>query len=324
VASCGSGDSEKPYLSGFSFDLQFVNTLLSKHLTFIYRPTIQVFMKEISPAQILRTVFSNKMLKNPSYSLRAFARDVGVSPSYLSQILNNRRKVPLSRASDFIDKLQMTYPHDFEFLQAIIRESSNGKNLNFKIDNANLSTFRSALEDQYSVLKKWYHLAILNIFDCQPKPKSKKEIAKKLGLSLYQVEESLTLLTSLDLAKQTSKGFERTHRRLDFKTSKSRSAVREYHLQMIEKAKNELEKKTDETSFQQREVSGMTMSINTKHIKEAQKRIDLFKKEMSKLLCQESCDEVYQLNVQLFPLSASPQKSNGRSRTKARTTTRSQ
>ncbi|MEE6249990.1 MAG: hypothetical protein VX583_06285, partial [Bdellovibrionota bacterium] len=46
---------------------------------------------------ILMEKLSSRQSRNPSYSLRAFANDIGIHPSSLSQILKGNRGLPQSK-----------------------------------------------------------------------------------------------------------------------------------------------------------------------------------------------------------------------------------
>lgn len=43
--------------------------------------------------------------KNKSYSLRAFSRNIGVTPSFMSQILNGKRVLSLKSAATLVQKM---------------------------------------------------------------------------------------------------------------------------------------------------------------------------------------------------------------------------
>ena len=53
--------------------------------------------------EIVKNEFERRKSKNKSYSLRAYARDLGISPSYLSKLLNSQ--VPLTER--FVKRFQV-------------------------------------------------------------------------------------------------------------------------------------------------------------------------------------------------------------------------
>lgn len=62
----------------------------------------------MTPTLFLRQEFDSRKENNPRYSLRAFARDLGVSSGRLSEILNFRRRVTPLQAAKFAERLKLT------------------------------------------------------------------------------------------------------------------------------------------------------------------------------------------------------------------------
>ncbi|PCI26797.1 hypothetical protein COB52_05645, partial [Candidatus Kaiserbacteria bacterium] len=76
-------------------------------------------------------------------------------------------------------------------------------------------------------------------------------------------------------------------------------SIRRYHKGILGLAQNRL----DQVDVKEREYSSITMSINTKNLAKAKELTQEYKEAMLELLEQGSLDEVYQLSIQLFPLS---------------------
>lgn len=47
---------------------------------------------------VLNRVFRERKVRNPCYSLRAFSRDLGISPSQLCLVLKGNKKLPTKQA----------------------------------------------------------------------------------------------------------------------------------------------------------------------------------------------------------------------------------
>lgn len=65
--------------------------------------------------KLLLQEFENKKSKNPSYSLRALARDIEVSPSVISDYLNEKRKLSPKTKYKIIRYLDLPLHMMFEF-----------------------------------------------------------------------------------------------------------------------------------------------------------------------------------------------------------------
>lgn len=68
----------------------------------------------------LKDFFYLKKKVNKSYSLRAFARDLGVTPQTLSLTLKNKRKMSLESASRVTKKLQLPLCEAAYFLDLVV------------------------------------------------------------------------------------------------------------------------------------------------------------------------------------------------------------
>jgi hypothetical protein len=71
---------------------------------------------------------------------------------------------------------------------------------------------------------------------------------------------------------------------------------------MIKKAYEELSR-TTEKAFNERLITGFTMACDPTKIDVAKRAIFDFLSELSEQLSAERCTEVYQCNIQLFPLT---------------------
>lgn len=81
--------------------------------------------KWTSYREVLSENFSSRKKKNPNYSLRAFARDIGLSASRLSEIMNMKAGLSTEKAVIVCEKLQLTEPESMRFLNLV--ESQHGR-----------------------------------------------------------------------------------------------------------------------------------------------------------------------------------------------------
>ncbi|WP_413584170.1 helix-turn-helix domain-containing protein [Bdellovibrio sp. HCB274] len=57
--------------------------------------------------QILKAALEQRQSVNPKYSLRSFAKDLSVNPSFVSRILNGKQTIPSARLEEIIQTLHM-------------------------------------------------------------------------------------------------------------------------------------------------------------------------------------------------------------------------
>jgi len=77
----------------------------------------------IDSADYLKQAFTRLAKNNPRYSLRAFAKKLGVSPGGLSQILSRQKKLSVQRGYEVAKKLNLNGP-DAEFFLSLVQIDS--------------------------------------------------------------------------------------------------------------------------------------------------------------------------------------------------------
>ena len=82
------------------------------------------------------------------------------------------------------------------------------------------------------------------------------------------------------------------------------AAIRKRHKQILGKALESI----DTHSVAERDFSSMTLTIDPALLPEAKKRITAFRRELCAFLESSKRKRVYEISIQLFPLSAGEQK----------------
>lgn len=70
--------------------------------------------------EIIKEIFDNKKAKNSKYSLRAFARDLDISVSHLSAILNQNARLTTANACKIALKLDFPKDKLIEFITSTL------------------------------------------------------------------------------------------------------------------------------------------------------------------------------------------------------------
>jgi uncharacterized protein (TIGR02147 family) len=231
----------------------------------------------------LKSLFDQKKKLNASYSLRAFARDLGISPANLSLVLSGKRA--LSKAFVY---------------QWKTRSESNKISHQPKISRRYKSP-QFIQQDDTPHPTSWSEIALADLTTLKGFKADIQWMAKSLQLTPTQVTDLVTKLVEEGVLQEKNEGLKKNKRKVQLNTQRSYSHIRNFHQTAIKKALVELEK-TDQESYRLRHISGMIMAVNPKYFVEAEKRIEAFQQELCDLLTQGSCTSLYQLNFQLFPI----------------------
>ena len=124
-----------------------------------------------------------------------------------------------------------------------------------------------------------------------------------MGISVLETEIALERLLESKLLEEKDGVYVKTNNKMRLPTTRTKEIIRKFHQQMIKKAYDELHQKVDEEDFKKRLITGATFAINQKKIEEIQKLVHEKLYEITDLATSDDCDELYQLNIQFFPLS---------------------
>jgi uncharacterized protein (TIGR02147 family) len=237
--------------------------------------------------QILKIELEQRKKANAAYSLRAFARYLGVSPAALSQLISGKRGLSLKRLNSLLEKLGLTPEESSRALRKLKRR---------RAESSQVTVLK---EDRFRLITDWYHYAILSLGDLPDCKADPRWIAQRLGIRASDANEALARLQRLGLIKIQNGRYKQLSGSIRTTTDVPSSSIRRYHKNILGLAQSRI----DEVPVEKREFTSITMAISTKNLEKAKKLTREFKRELSDLLDEGELDEVYQLSIQLFPLS---------------------
>lgn len=265
--------------------------------------------------QYLSDYYSQKKLTNSSYSHRLFASQAGLSsPSHLLMIIKGERNLSMKTIPKFSDGLKLSLKEKRFFELLVIYNQTEDLQMKAKYFGeiisikANLAGLHKLEKEKFNFLSKWYAVAIYVLIDLKNFKPDPNWISKRLGgkVTVAQVKETLENLLNLKMIEVDSiKGLKQSSGAVTVADDTKSMAVFEYHSSMLKLAADALRKNTNS----EREMNGATISIPKEKLPELKEKIRAFRKEINQLASSyENPDEVYQLNVQLFPLTEQEEK----------------
>ncbi|MCB0411745.1 MAG: TIGR02147 family protein [Bdellovibrionales bacterium] len=262
--------------------------------------------------QYLADYYSNKKMTNPNYSHRVFARQAGLSsPSHLLMIIKGSRNLSLKTIPKFAEGLKLNAKQKkyFELLVHYNQTDDLPMKAKFFSEIMNLKGSLKALHDlekeKFEFLSKWYMVAIYVLIDLKDFRADPAWIAKRLSnhITPAQADDAIKHLEKLGLIEpDPHHGFRQLQGAVTVADDTRSMAVFNYHESMIRLASESLRKSRQE----EREMNGVTIAVPLNRLPEIKEKIRAFRKEINRLASSyENADEVYQLNVQFFPLTKS-------------------
>ncbi|MBO9665587.1 MAG: TIGR02147 family protein [Bdellovibrio sp.] len=250
---------------------------------------------QIEIRKLLQIEFTRIKTKNPQYSLRSFARSLGVVPSALSEIMNSDRAITKKMGEKILTRLAVPPDRYFQLISKL-----GSQNIPGMMEDSVDPSFIQMNNDHYHVITEWYYYAILSLVEIKGFKESPEWIARRLNITAREAEQALVRLERLEMLVRNSSGRLRPSD-VNFTTAAdvANIAVRQRHLQNLDLAKRSLE--TDSVDI--RDFSEMTMAVDVKKMGEAKQLIKKFRRDLCKFMEDGTKKEVYKICVQLFPLS---------------------
>ena len=263
----------------------------------------------------LADFYSERKLKNPSYSHRVFANQAGLSsPSHLLMIIKGDRNLSMKTIEKFADGMRLSKKEKRYFELIVLFNQTDdlqtkavyfGEMMSLKISSGKSHDLE---REKFNFLSKWYVVAIYVLIDLKDFCADPFWIAKRLGgkITSPQAKEAIEDLLALGMIQMSTSGvYTQTSGSVTVQDDTKSVAVFDYHKSMIRLASEALRMKSQGL----REMNGATIAIPKEKLPELKERIRAFRKEMNRLASSyENPDEVYQLNIQLFPLTESEAK----------------
>jgi uncharacterized protein (TIGR02147 family) len=247
--------------------------------------------------EILQRKFADIQARNSGFSLRSFATRLGMSSGALSEVMAGKRTVSPKKIQSLLRTKVFEPQERSELARAagFVLALEPGKK---QPKYVRLST------QQFQVIADWWHYAILNLIQTRGFRADPKWIAGRLGLDRRVVEEALFRLKELKLIREYGGTLVRTHEAFTTSDDQIDLPLQRGNAGMIKLAGSRLKTIPVEC----RDVTSFVMAINPARLPAAKTAIRRLQDELSVILEGEDATEVYQLGIQLFPISLPVEK----------------
>jgi len=244
----------------------------------------------------LRSEYVRRRQKNPAYTMRSFARHLEISSGRMSEILAKKRNLTYAMADKVADRLGYAPPERHAFLELVSTESSSRKSSR----TIKHSEYTNLSAEMFSVIADWQHFAILNLIKLKSFRNEPRWIASRLNISVTEVHSALERLQMLGMIEKVpNSGLKRTISTFVTSYEVPSAALRRSHKQDLERAIAALE----DVPLPLRNITSITFPADLKKIKKAKVLIKDFERRIAKLMNSSKATAVYNLNVQLIPVT---------------------
>jgi uncharacterized protein (TIGR02147 family) len=256
------------------------------------------FANQLGAVEIVRTEFLKMRAKNKQYSLRSFAAKTGISSGRLSEIFSGKRTLTYEVGKKVSTSLRFSKEKSERFLSAIEAERIFGKDCDFKKRRVQ-SSMRLLKEDQFAFMSEWYHAAILSLLETDDFQSDPVWISRRLGLQAAEVVPAIDRLQRLGLITRQDDGSVRASSCFITTEDVPSAALRESHRQTLMQVVDAL----DAVPVELREITTVSFCTTLEKLDMAKAAIRRFRDELANLLESGTKSEVYNLNIQLVPVT---------------------
>lgn len=265
--------------------------------------------------QVLLNQYQKRLSDNPRYSMRAYARDLRLSPGQLSLVMSGKKGISLDRAKTIAEILDLSPLEKDYFVNQAELSFARSKAAKGLAEGAlkKLRQYEDAFylsKDSVTAISDWYHLGILQVmqvqrYENQCKKRGEVEfLSTVLKVPELDVREALLRLKKLEVLK----AFEGYHLPVqDYVLTKGEvpsAAIRKFHRQIIQKALVAIETQLVEERFLNTTVMSIQREDYPKLVEDFK---DFYRSAMNKYGKSQKSkvkgDSVYALSVQLFKIA---------------------
>lgn len=245
--------------------------------------------------QKLKEDFSQRQRRSPRYSLRAYARDMGLHAATLSMMFKGKRGLPFNKSIQVADKLSLGPKERTLFLESLHQGRASLDDI--KIND---SDERFMLDESYfNVISEWEHYAVLTLFDCEDFDPTSLVIASRLGITHNRADVVLNNLVTCGLLAHGENGLEKSHPKVRTTEDVTSVALKKGHLETLDLGKDKLE----EVDVALRDFSSIMVALDPQKVPDAKIIIREFRQKLAALVKDGHLSEVYQLAIQFYPIT---------------------
>jgi uncharacterized protein (TIGR02147 family) len=265
--------------------------------------------------EYLKSFLAERKKDNPAFSHRFLAQKLGLStPNLVLLVIQGKRNLTptvryrLSEVLKHTRKEALYFEHMAGFMQAKTHDERD-------THYASMLELKSSIKiapiekRQYEYYINWYNPVIRELVGSPDFSGDFKALAKKVSPSITQEQarRSVDLLLELGLIRKNGKHYKQTEPLVSTGPVAESVAVANFHRRTALLAAESFDRHTR----QERTITSCTVTLSEEHFQMLKREIaDLRKKAMELAEEPVKANRVYQMNMQLFPVSKNIKKAD--------------
>ena len=242
------------------------------------------------------------------FSYRFFSKQAGFrSPNYLKMVIDGQRNLSQSSIIKFAEAFKLG-KEEAAFFENMVHytQAKSLKEKNYFYQKLAASKAYIKLHklehESYNYFSHWHNVAVREMVNLQGFRNNPTWIACHLHpeITVKEAQEALDNLFALELIAKEGQQIKQSKGNLTTDANVRSMAVANFHRAMIQKANDAI----SQTHHDLRDISSLTIAIPADKITLVKEMVQNFRRQLHAFFEKEKDPEVvYQMNLQLFPLS---------------------
>jgi uncharacterized protein (TIGR02147 family) len=270
------------------------------------RPTVYDYLDYRS---YLGDMFHYRKQSSRAFSYRFFSRKAGfASPNFLKLVIIGQRNLTSASVSKVakgfgLKKQESQFFENLVFMNQATAHDEKNDYYRKMISIRGYTNIHTIEKAGYEYFSKWYYPVVRELIQFDGGRLTPRKIATTLNpeITVKEVEAALRLLEKLKLIRQDRSGrWQASDRDITTGPEVASLSVINFHKEMLKLAAESI----DRCAAEERDISGLTLSIRRESLPELKERLISFRRELLELAgYDDDPDSVVQINMQLFPLT---------------------
>ncbi len=253
-------------------------------------------------SEIIQNEYSSRLKRNSDYSIRAFARDLDISPASLSLMLNKKAGLSAAQAEMISTKLKLN-DDEKEFFKTLVQANCARSKTEQKIAKAKLcryeTRYNSVSVDIFQVIKDWYHLAIMELTLVKEFRANAYWIAAKLQITEEEAEAGLDRLIRLEILERVDGKLRPSNDYLVVLSTAPSEAAKHFQTQILKKLTDSFTEHDRST----RDIASVVLRMKKSEIDYVKNALKEARRDIAAHIQEgDDHDSVYCLTTSLFRL----------------------
>lgn len=260
-------------------------------------------------SEIIENEYHARIKRNLSYSIRAFARDLDISPATLSLIIKKKAGLSPKKAALISKKLQLTGDENEFFLDLVQSTCARTKQAR-QIAKAKLCRYETRYNtistDVFYVIKDWYHLAIMELTLIKGFVATPSWIAERLMITEEEAQTALERLLRLEILELSQGKLRPSNDYVIILSTAPSEAAKHFQTQILKKIMNSF----DEQERSSRDISSLIIRMRKDEMEYVKKTLKEMRRDIASHVQKgEDHDSVFCLTTSFFRLDNSESNS---------------